>query len=385
MKPIFLFVKKKIFLFSIFLIGKGCFAQHNIVLLVKDTALKANHPIFVAGNFNNWKEHDTSYKMQQQADGVYKIELKNITKPVSFKFMRGGWSEVETTAAGEDVQNHELAVTADSTVYFTIANWKNRSLRARSHSASASVHIADTAFYIPQLQRYRKIWIYLPKVYYENKKQKFAVLYMHDGQNLFDNYTAAFNEWGVDECLDTLQKQTNKYAIVVGIENDNKKRLNEYNPYNNEKFGDGEGEDYTAFLVETLKPFIDRYYRTLPQKKYTAIAGSSMGALISSYAMLKYPDVFFAAGIFSPAYWVSPQIFADAQKHLRAKNKQAYYFYCGGRESEEMEPDMQKMTAITKTGMHNVVAQTFSASAAHNEAAWRTAFAGFYRWWVKHW
>ena len=113
---------------------------------------------------------------------------------------------------------------------------------------------------------------------------------MHDGQNLFDNATSYSGEWGIDEYLDSIFTLGKKEVIVVGIDNGLSKRMNEYNPYSFRQYGKGEGDEYVDFLVKNLKPFIDKHYRTLPGKKNTYIAGSSMGGLISLYAVLKYPE-----------------------------------------------------------------------------------------------
>ena len=173
----------------------------------------------------------------------------------------------------------------------------------------------DSAFFIPQLNRYRRIWIYLPADYATSQKH-YPVLYMHDGQNLFDEATTAYgNEWGVDEILDSLTAKGKPGCIVVGIDNGGAARMSEYNPYEftwrggstTEKFLP-QGNQYCSFLATTLKPFIDKKFRTLPAKENTLIAGSSMGGLISYYAALNYPQVFGKAGVFSPAFWTAPAI-----------------------------------------------------------------------------
>ena len=130
---------------------------------------------------------------------------------------------------------------------------------------------------------------------------------MQDGQNLFDDFESFSGEWGVDELMDSLIAAKVKPSIIVGISN-GKNRLNEYNPYDNEKFGAGTGKAYAEFLVKDLKPYIDSAYRTLPGRESTTIAGSSMGGLISYYAALAYPEVFGRAGIFSPSFWIAPQV-----------------------------------------------------------------------------
>nr|WP_303626630.1 alpha/beta hydrolase-fold protein [Ferruginibacter sp. HRS2-29] len=235
----------------------------------------------------------------------------------------------------------------------------------------------DTAFKIPQLNSTRRIWIYLPEGY-ANSSRKYPVLYMHDGQNLFDEAASAYGEWGVDECLDSLIAKGKPASIVVGIDN-GAERINEYNPYDHEKYGKGKGDLYLKFLTETLKPFIDKHYRTLSSKENTAIAGSSMGGLISYYAMLKYPAVFGKAGVFSPAFWTAPLLNAYADSATMGLSGKIF-FYAGSLESESMVPDLQKIADITGANSKTTIYTLTDPDGRHNEAAWRKWFPQFYLW-----
>jgi len=255
---------------------------------------------------------------------------------------------------------------------------QNETKPAIKSSASGNVIIIDTAFAIPQLQRSRKIWVYLPAGYSTSKK-KYPVLYMHDGQNVFDNATSYAGEWGVDEFLDSVKL---KESIVVAIDNGLNKRMNEYNPYDSERFGKGEGGLYVDFLVKTLKPYIEKKYRTKKCRKSRFIAGSSMGGLISLYAVLKYPRVFGGAGIFSPAFWVAPKIYDDIQSRGK-KVKGKLYFYAGKQEGETMVPYMLKafeaLTSVSRSKISTVIRD----EGKHNEATWRKEFPLFYEWLLK--
>ena len=209
-------------------------------------------------------------------------------------------------------------------------------------------------------------------------KKNYPVLYMHDGQNIFDEASSAYGEWGVDEALDSLSPQ-HKEIIVVGIDNGADKRINEYSPYDMEKYGKGEGDQYVDFLAKTLKPYIDKHYRTKKDGKNTFIAGSSMGGLISFYAILKYPKVFGGAGVFSPAFWITPQLkHIDREQAKKVKGK--IYFYAGREESETMVSDMlnvfEQMRKYSKAKMQTVI----RAEGKHNEPTWRQEFPLFYKW-----
>lgn len=246
-----------------------------------------------------------------------------------------------------------------------------------NHTASENVQIIDTAFYIPTLDRTRRIWLYLPKGY-EGSKKRFPVLYMHDGQNLFDEATSYSGEWKVDEILDNMPLA----CIVIGIDNGQDKRMNEYNPNDTEQFGKGEGLLYLEFIVKTLKPYIDKKYRTLRSKKNTLMAGSSMGGLITFYAGLYYPKVFGKLGILSPSFWVSPNI-SNQIKQLakpRTHSGQKYFFYGGGSENQSMVSDMARVYDLMNKNAKAKMEIVVWPEGMHNEITWSSIFPVFYNW-----
>lgn len=173
----------------------------------------------------------------------------------------------------------------------------------KASSAQANVSLLPELLQIPGLNRQRQIRVYVPPGY-ANSQRRYPVLYMHDGQNLFDAATAYAGEWRVDETLNALSESGQLELIVVGIDNGQEKRMTELNPWSHPRFGVAQGREYMEFVVEVVKPLIDRRYRTKADRANTAIMGSSMGGLISHYAINQYPEVFSKAGIFSPAYWV---------------------------------------------------------------------------------
>ena len=351
-------------------------AQNSIRLEIK--SLPSYHPsganVYAAGSFNGWNPQDEKYKFQRNSNGNYFINLKLDNGIYEYKITRGGWDKVETKKGGAGIENRSVKVESDATIELTIEEWADRFPSSpRVSTASKSVHIIDTAFLIPQLKRVRRVWIYLPENY---RTHRYPVLYMHDGQNVFDDATSYAGEWGVDEFLDSNKLKT---CIVVAVDHGSAKRINEYCPYDMEKFGKGEGDQYVDFLVKTLKPFIDKTYPTLKDKSHSFIAGSSMGGLISMYAVLKYPNVFGGAGVFSPAFWVGPKIFDDIKTKGKKVNSKIY-FYGGKQEGETMIPDMLKafegMHKVSKSKMETVIRD----EGKHNEARWRIEFPLFYKW-----
>ncbi len=353
--------------------------QYTLRLIVNEAATKKQDDIYVAGTFNNWNPKDEKYKLKPFGTIRRAIVLKNIPAgKYEFKFTRGSYDKVETTAKGEDIANHQITVSEDASQAFSIPGWKDDYPdKIKPNTATEQVKIVDTTFLIPQLNRKRRIWAYLPKDYSTGKK-RYPVIYMQDGQNLFNEQTAFSGEWHIDETLDSFIQQGGKAAIIIGIDNGAEKRMTEYNPYDHKDYGKGEGNGYVDFLALTLKPFIDKKYRTLKDSTHTFVAGSSMGALISLYAAVKYPQVFGGAGIFSPAFWLAPKIYNDVSAAQWGTGFRRFYFYAGGQENENMIRDMDKMiTAIEKKG-HYETRRVVSPVAKHNEAAWGKEFIHFY-------
>lgn len=170
------------------------------------------------------------------------------------------------------------------------------------HRVSGDVRVF-TNVHSPQLHNERNVLVYLPPSYRESDRH-YPVLYMHDGQNLYDAATSFAGEWGVDEAMEQLAREEGLEAIVVAIPNMGSDRLDEYSPFADPAAGGGgKGNQYVSFIVNTLKPLIDTELRTLPQRRSTGIMGSSMGGLISLYAFFRREDIFGFAGVMSPSLW----------------------------------------------------------------------------------
>jgi predicted alpha/beta superfamily hydrolase len=244
-------------------------------------------------------------------------------------------------------------------------------------TASPRVHIIDTAFTIPQLNRTRRIWIYVPE---GQKDQRYPVLYMQDGQNLFDASTSYAGEWGLDEFMDSTHQPP---CIVVGIDNGGVNRIHELTPYDMEKYGKAEGGAYLDFIVKTLKPYIDKHYPVRKKRGDTWIGGSSLGGLISFYALLKYPRVFGGAAVFSPSFWIAPRIYEETKGKMK-KIKAALYFYAGKQESEKMVQDMMKMMQYVSRSKKIKAITSIRDEGKHNEASWRKEFPFFYAWMMEN-
>lgn len=230
----------------------------------------------------------------------------------------------------------------------------------------------------PELNAEKTIWIYLPKSYDAKPRKKYPVLYMHDGQNLFDESLATYGCWNIMQTANELQLE----CIIIGIAHGNEKRINELTPYKHEKYGGGNGDLYLDFLVKTLKPTIDSKFRTLKDTSNTLIMGSSLGGLISLYAGLKFSDVFGKIGVFSPSLWFSEEIYRYAE--IQASKNQKYYFMCGDKESEHMVSQMQRMTQIlSQKNKPKMLLSKVVEKGEHNEKLWAKEFGEAIQWLLK--
>lgn len=248
-----------------------------------------------------------------------------------------------------------------------------------AQESTASKQVSTFSMEIAQLKTTRKIWLYLPKGY-ETSTKKYPVIYMHDAQNLFDKKTSYAGEWNVDEKLDSLKAQ----VIVVGIENGGEKRIDELTPYKNAKYGGGETDKYLEFIVNTLKPEIDKKYRTKPNTKNTTIMGSSLGGLTSYYAVIKYPEVFGKAGVFSPAFWINRKEISDLTTNSK-KLKAKIYFLCGDSEGDDdsMVKDLNHIELLLNTNRCSCLhlnKKVIVKGGNHNEKLWRDGFTNAILW-----
>lgn len=228
------------------------------------------------------------------------------------------------------------------------------------------------------LQRSRQLRIYVPPSYRQaDNTQRYPVIYLHDGQNLFDAATSFAGEWAVDESLDALAREGLE-VIAVGIDNGAELRINELKPYDHPKYGKGEARAYIHAIIHSVKPYIDANFRTLTGPEHTVIMGSSLGGLTSHIAALEHPDVFGRAGIFSPAYWIAEPTFRLTTEQPFGP-KQRLYFLMGAAEGDDMVEKFTQMQAIVQ---NQPVTSKFllAADGEHNESFWRNHVADAIAW-----
>lgn len=377
--------KKNVLLSALVFFSVHLSAQFTVTVQLKSVpASFTGQPVFIVGTFNNWNPDLQQFSI---VDNIRTTYIQDVVEGKhEFKFTRGSWKKVECDAKGKDIPNRIMDIHSDTTIICSIEGWiDDAGSFAALHTASRNVEVMAENFEMPLLEKSRHIWVYLPPGY-DKSKTRYPVLYMQDGQNVFDEYTAPFGEWGVDECLDSLIVKGRPGCIVVAIETGGMDRMSEYNPFEfTFKIDTGaitfppKADAYLTDIAKTLKPFIDKKYRTLSSRENTIIAGSSMGGLIACYAALKYPEVFGKAGVFSPAFWTAGGI--DSLTDSLAGNlKGKYFFYMGGKEGDE---HLQRMINIKDKAGSNSSAMIYSVidpEGEHKERYWRKWFAEFYTW-----
>lgn len=234
--------------------------------------------------------------------------------------------------------------------------------RAAAHTVNGEVRVLPQ-FPSPPLQNQRDLFVLLPPSYHISDR-RYPVIYMHDGQNLFDRGIGfGGSEWEVDETMQRLAAEQIE-AIVVGIANTDK-RTQEYNPFPH--FWNGVGDAYLAFLIDHVKPLIDRDFRTLPERQHTGTMGSSMGGLISLYAFFQRPDVFGFAGVMSPAFWIAGgAIYTYVEQHPFVEGK----IYLDNGTREQSARRMKQILVHKGYQPEKHLRYVVETDGEHNEAAW---------------
>jgi predicted alpha/beta superfamily hydrolase len=223
----------------------------------------------------------------------------------------------------------------------------------------------------------RMIRVWLPPGY-ETGKRKYPVVYLHDGQNVFDP-GGPFGSWSADKVAEEEMRSGRvRPAILVGLDN-TPDRVREYLPppdvvpEGRPAAGEvGRADLYARYLLEVVKPYVDRTYRTLSERENTLVLGSSMGGVVSHYLLESHGNSFSAAGVFSPAYWASPKFFAESLKKPKPSGR--IYLDMGTREGRSYWPDVIRIYQHWVTGGAVILRDLWfqpGIRAEHNEKAWK--------------
>ena len=363
---------KLILLFMALAITSGCAEvekrEITFVVTVPDS-LVTTDTLYIVGNvpqLGNWQPN--AVPLIKVYKNKYQLKVKlPLNTNIEYKFTRGSWNKEEVLANGTIPGNKYLTVKGDKTVTHQIENWCDRFYKpVGGITGNLQYH---HNFYANQLKNERTIVVWLPKSYEKELQKYYPVLYMHDGQNLFDPKTSYIGvDWQMDETADSLIKKGEiEEIIIVGIYNTTD-RIEEYS--DTEK-----GRAYMDFIINDLKPFIDSNYRTIPDREHTAIMGSSMGGLISCFLIWRYPEVFSKAACLSTSLlWNNGALMKEIENFTGKKPKIKIYLDSSGQGSEgRMKPHYEKMNEllVSKGFVEGVdFAYYFDKEGDHSERAW---------------
>ncbi|KDN53882.1 alpha/beta hydrolase [Flavobacterium seoulense] len=338
-----------------------------------------SRPVYISGNFNEWRTQDKDFMMERVGYGLYHFKFTHdfpLPETVLYKFTKGDWSAVEIDANEERTENRS------TTKHTGIQNehvykWRRNWLPFKPNFLPQIQLISDE-FEIPQLNTTRKVWALLPHDY-DYSGENYPVMYLQDAQNLF-NENAEYGNWEIDKKLAVMSEYKVGKIIIIAVEHAEEDRIKEYN-VGETILGKGQGKKYIQFLVETLKPYVDSNFRTKKEREFTGIGGSSMGGLISIFSGLRHPEIFGKLMIFSPSLWVVPK--------MTIKNDEDYgntkiYLYAGGDESDTMIEHVQafKNSMIESEFVNDKMKINLSINklGKHNETYWSDEFPKAIEW-----
>jgi enterochelin esterase-like enzyme len=334
-------------------------------LVVPDKPLEPGEAVYVTGEGDELAEWQPDVlHLDLQPDGSWQRTVTlHRARRIDYKISRGSWDTEAVSAAGVVPPNSVAEVKGDTTISISVANWKDQDPRVQGQVTGTVRYHRD----VPgNGVRPRDVVVWLPPSYDSGSGRRYPVLYMHDGQNVFDPRTSyTGTDWQVDEVLDSLVKARRiEEIIVVGVYN---------TPDRSVEYGDTEkGRAYLSFLVNELKPMIDATYRTRPGREDTAIMGSSMGGMISFLGVWHHPEVFSMAGCLSPVFR-DELIRRVRSGSWPAQPVQLYVDNGSDSLDDRLQPGVERMLAALRgrgfRDGHDLLWYR-DAGAEHNEAAW---------------
>jgi len=340
----------------------------SVTFLVQTANIDSTSRIFITGNqwqLSKWNPGRTALKNIDTNQWSISINFTKGTE-IEYKFTRGSWVAEPVDKWSKPFQNFKLLIKGDTTVIHEFQYWKDDTQPTKSTiTGTLNYHRQMKAFGIAP----RDIVVWLPPGYDIESDRQYPVLYMHDGQNIFDANTASFGtEWRIDETADSLIRSgVIQPLIIVGIYN-TQHRTPEYA---NTKLG----KRYRRFIIRKLKPYIDKHYRTLPDRDHTAVGGSSMGGLVSFMLVWENDGVFSKAICMSPAFKIEELDYVTTVQNYKGPKKNIQiYIDNGGIELEtQLQPGIDEMlTALKQKGYRQNIEYFWfkDKNARHFESDW---------------
>lgn len=327
-KYLLFFITPSIFVFN--------FCSSNKVeidVIVTTDSLPVGSAIYITGNdqqLGNWQPNVVQLEMNEEGKWTKNFSFER-GKKLEFKITRGSWETEVLNQDGSTPPNYTVEVFSDTTIEIKIDLWSDQIDKKVEGQITGIVKYYRN--FKGKAIKSRDIIVWLPPGYQTDLNKSYPVLYMHDGQNIVDPQTSAFHvDWQIDETADSLIRQKLiEPIIVVGIYN---------TPDREEEYSEAPaGIPYMNFIVDSLKPFIDRTYRTKTDNENTAIGGASLGGLISFMLVWEHSDVFSKAMCFSPAFDIADYNFVDNVRDFKGKKKQIQIYINNG--NNELDSQLQ--------------------------------------------
>ncbi|HLF20200.1 MAG TPA: alpha/beta hydrolase-fold protein [Bacteroidota bacterium] len=329
----------------------------------------ADAKIFVAGNHPKLGDWDPGrIELLRENDSAWAItEIFPKGSQLEYKVTRGSWNKQAIYAEGVIPGNFRLTVSQDTAIVVRPISWSDSYVAVgKGITGNVKYHRSIMG---EGLRYDRDVIVWLPPSYDKDELRRYPVLYMHDGQNVFDPSTSFIGyDWHVDEVADSLMRGEKIQEIIIVAVNNSPDRVPEYS--------DSElGRKYATFVVYQLKPFIDKTYRTKPDAANTGVMGSSMGGLSSFLFVWWYPDVFSKAGCLSSAFLFDDgKTLKEVDSYKGPGKNVRVYMDCGGAGMEaRLKPGMDEMRRILlkKSYKEGVDFEYFyDENAEHIERAW---------------
>jgi len=353
----------------------------------------ADQTIYLSGsspNLGNWDAAGVPLRPDQ--NGVHRagVELLRDVE-YGFKVTRGTWGTVERGPEGEDIPNHRFRAQPDQTVEVDVATWVDGGKAVPGRITVTGDVRMHPKFVSDILGNERTLIVYLPEGYDDEPDRRYGVLYVQDGQNLFNESTSfAGVEWQLDEAAQSLiERREIEPLIIVGIYN-TEQRDNEYAPAELVGEANGDAANYARFLVEEVMPFINDRYRTRTERAQTGVGGAALGGLVSLYTLQQYPQTFGRWFALSPWLRIGDQSMLDvwSERLSWADDVRLYVdmgldagsLYPGG--SEQAVEDFVELERRLEAGRSDpAMLQTRRiAEGTHNEPAWSRRIESVLAW-----
>jgi predicted alpha/beta superfamily hydrolase len=347
--------------------------EYGVTFKVTTKTLPEGSKLFITGGDEQLGDWDAgAVPLDRQDDGSWTKTFSFAAgRQLEYKITRGTWETEAVEGDGAVPGNAVMTVRSNVTVSIVVANW--RDILHKDIPRKVEGQVTGVVKYHRQMEgegiKARDVIVWLPPSYEKSPDKRYPVLYMHDGQNVFDPMTSFLGvDWQVDENADRLIREGKMQEIlIVGIYN---------TPDRGQDYSDSpKGHAYMKFIVGKLKPFIDKEYRTLPGREYAAVMGSSMGGLISFLLVWNYPQVFSQAACLSPAFVHRDiNVVSLVEKHAGpSKNIRIYMDNGGVGLDEQLQPGCDAMLSALQAHGFRIgdnLEWYRDPEAEHNERAW---------------